>query len=136
MCGVKHVNFSTAKHLNFTSINNFSSINPDIVQGILKISVANVRRFYSLKTTSQSVDLLRPLRSYLDGIEIENPELAQWLCQAIPAQCPFARDINLFGRHLFTIPPLCKLNPLYEEVVALRWRALCYLAEECGEFNT
>jgi len=28
---------------------------------------------------------------------------------------------------------MCKLNPLYEEVVALRFRALCYLADECGE---
>jgi hypothetical protein len=37
------------------------------------------------------------------------------------------------GRKLFHIPPLCKLNPLYEEVVSLRFRALCYLADECGE---
>ena len=31
------------------------------------------------------------------------------------------------------IPPLCKLNPVYEEVVYLRFRALCYLADCCGE---
>jgi hypothetical protein len=31
------------------------------------------------------------------------------------------------------IPPMCKLNPLYEEVVGLRFRALCYLADDCGE---
>ena len=51
----------------------------------------------------------------------------------IPAQCPFERDVKVFGHTLFHIPPLCKLNPLYEEVVALRFRAMCYLADECGE---
>ncbi|MEH1922571.1 Mo-dependent nitrogenase C-terminal domain-containing protein [Nostoc sp.] len=53
--------------------------------------------------------------------------------KAIPAQCPFERDITLFGRKLLHIPPMCKLNPLYEEVVGLRFKALCYLADECGE---
>nr|WP_317110593.1 Mo-dependent nitrogenase C-terminal domain-containing protein [Chroococcidiopsis sp. SAG 2025] len=28
---------------------------------------------------------------------------------------------------------MCKLNPLYEQVVALRFKALTYLADECGE---
>jgi Mo-dependent nitrogenase C-terminus len=91
---------------------------------------------YRLKTNNPSIDLLQPIRTYIDGVEINNPELARWICQVIPAQCPFARDVKLFGHHLFHIPPLCKLNPLYEEVVGLRWRALCYLAEECGELNT
>ncbi len=43
-------------------------------------------------------------------------------------------EIFLAGdRTLLSIPPLCKLNPLYEQVVGLRFRALCYLADECGE---
>lgn len=78
-------------------------------------------------------DLLQPLRQWLDKVEINNPQLAHRLCQIIPAQCPFERDVKLFGRTLFHIPPMCKLNPLYEEVVTLRFRALCYLADECGE---
>lgn len=78
-------------------------------------------------------DLLHPVREWLSGIEIHNRELAHFLCKAIPAQCPFERDIILFGRKLFHIPPMCKLNPLYEEVVTLRFKALCYLADECGE---
>lgn len=80
-----------------------------------------------------AVDILQPLRQWLDQIEVRNPQLAHRLCQVIPAQCPFERDINFFGRKLFHIPPMCKLNPLYEEVVSLRFRALCYLADECGE---
>ncbi|MBF2075739.1 MAG: Mo-dependent nitrogenase C-terminal domain-containing protein [Synechococcales cyanobacterium C42_A2020_086] len=76
---------------------------------------------------------LRPLRNWLNNLSVENPWLAHKLCQLIPAQCPFERDVKLGGRTLFHIPPLCKLNPLYEEVVGLRFRALCYLADVCGE---
>lgn len=78
-------------------------------------------------------DLLYPIRQWLESREIHNVKLAHLLCKLIPAQCPFERDITLFGRQLFHIPPMCKLNPLYEEVVSLRFRALCYLADECGE---
>jgi hypothetical protein len=85
------------------------------------------------RPTKFSIDLLRPLRRWLDSICINNSPFAHALCQRIPSQCPFERDVVLFGRKLFHIPPLCKLNPLYEEVVALRFRALCYLADECGE---
>jgi hypothetical protein len=78
-------------------------------------------------------DFLQPLRRRIENIQINNPQLAHRLCKLIPAQCPFERDIKLFGKTLFHIPPLCKLNPFFEEVVSLRFRALCYLADECGE---
>jgi hypothetical protein len=76
---------------------------------------------------------LKPLRQWLDGIQIQSPEAARKICQTIPSHCPFERTIKLFGHTILYIPPLCKLNPLYEELVALRFRALCYLADECGE---
>ena len=78
-------------------------------------------------------DLLQPIRHWMESREINNRKLAHLLCKIIPAQCPFERDIKLFGRKLFHIPPMCKLNPLYEQVVGLRFKALCYLADECGE---
>ena len=78
-------------------------------------------------------DVLQPVRQWLDKIEVRNPKLAHRLCKLIPAQCPFERDVKLFGHKLFHIPPMCKLNPLYEEVVSLRFRSMCYLADECGE---
>ncbi|MEA5578310.1 Mo-dependent nitrogenase C-terminal domain-containing protein [Anabaena sp. UHCC 0451] len=77
-------------------------------------------------------DLLKPLRQLLNGIEVKNSRFAHFLCQQIPCCCPFERDIHLLGR-TFHIPALCKINPLYDEVVALRFRALSYLADECGE---
>ncbi|MFM7367118.1 MAG: Mo-dependent nitrogenase C-terminal domain-containing protein, partial [Sphaerospermopsis kisseleviana] len=33
----------------------------------------------------------------------------------------------------FHIPAICQINPLYNEVVGLRFRALSYLVDECGE---
>ncbi|MCT7958016.1 Mo-dependent nitrogenase C-terminal domain-containing protein [Laspinema palackyanum] len=95
--------------------------------------------FSSLLTESKTLykfrmdDVLFPIRNWIEGIEIKNPEQAKQLCRLIPAQCPFERDIQLFGRTLFHIPPLCKLNPFYEQLVFLRFRALCFLADECGE---
>ncbi|HEY9634467.1 MAG TPA: Mo-dependent nitrogenase C-terminal domain-containing protein [Coleofasciculaceae cyanobacterium] len=83
--------------------------------------------------SSQHLDLLQPVRCWLDGIEINNPKLARFVSHMIPAQCPFERDIKLFGRQVAHIPPLCKLNPLYEQLVGLRFRALCYLVDVCGE---
>ncbi len=85
-------------------------------------------------STSQSNrDILQPLRHWVDSIPVNNRRRSHLLCKLIPAQCPFERDIKLFGKTLFHIPPMCKLNPLYEELVGLRFRALCYLADECGE---
>ncbi|MFQ4142836.1 Mo-dependent nitrogenase C-terminal domain-containing protein [Chlorogloeopsis sp. ULAP02] len=78
-------------------------------------------------------DLLQPLRQWLDSFDIENPQLAKFIAQLIPAQCPFERDIILFGRKIAHIPPLCKLNPFYDQFVGLRFRALCYLVDQCGE---
>ncbi|MBC1238338.1 Mo-dependent nitrogenase C-terminal domain-containing protein [Nostoc sp. 2RC] len=81
----------------------------------------------------RKLDLLQPLRQWLDKIEIQNRKLAKFIAKLIPAQCPFERDIILFGRKIAHIPPMCKLNPLYDEFVGLRFRALCYLVDKCGE---
>ena len=82
---------------------------------------------------SSQDDFLQPLRQWLDKIEIQNRKLAHFIAKLIPAQCPFERDIVLFGRKIAHIPPMCKLNPLYEQFVGLRFRALCYLVDQCGE---
>lgn len=78
-------------------------------------------------------DALQPLREWLDGLEMHDPRVARFLCKLIPSQCPFERDVTLFGRKIVHIPPLCKVNPLYEQLVGLRFRALSYLADDCKE---
>jgi Mo-dependent nitrogenase C-terminus len=75
---------------------------------------------------------LKPVRNWLEAIKVADPQQAHLFCKFIPAQCPFERDIHVGSMH-WHIPPLCKLNPFYEELVFLRFRALSYLADECGE---
>ncbi len=89
-----------------------------------------------MKSSSEigfKIDLLYPVRRWLEAIEVHNPKVARLLCKLIPASCPFERDLNFFGHTVFHIPSLCKLNPLYEQVIGLRFRSLSYLAEQCGE---
>ncbi|MHC5933150.1 Mo-dependent nitrogenase C-terminal domain-containing protein [Nostoc sp.] len=83
--------------------------------------------------TKRQINALHPLRDWLDGLDIQDPRVARFLCKMIPSQCPFERDVTLFGRKIVHIPPMCKVNPLYEQLVGLRFRALSYLADKCGE---
>jgi tellurite resistance protein len=85
------------------------------------------------KPSSTPPDLLHPMKEWLDGLEIEDPRLARFICKLVPPQCPFERDVVLFGKKIIHIPPLCKINPLYEQLVGLRFRSLSYLADECQE---
>ncbi|MEH2377073.1 Mo-dependent nitrogenase C-terminal domain-containing protein [Nostoc sp.] len=87
----------------------------------------------SPRLTKRQIAALCPLRDWLDGLNIQDPRVARFLCKMIPSQCPFERDITLFGHKIVHIPPMCKINPLYEQLVGLRFRALCYLADNCGE---
>ncbi|MGB3309712.1 MAG: Mo-dependent nitrogenase C-terminal domain-containing protein [Nodosilinea sp.] len=82
---------------------------------------------------SSKLDPLKPAREWLDQLEVHDPRLARFVCKLIPSQCPFERDVVLFKKKLMHIPPMCKINPLYDQLVGLRFRALSYLADDCGE---
>ena len=97
---------------------------------ILSSFVNPIEENHSVKN---KFDLLQKIRQRLDEIEINNRQFAKLIAKVIPAQCPFERDIIVFGRKIGHIPPMCKLNPLYEQFVGLRFRALCYLVDKCGE---
>jgi hypothetical protein len=84
-----------------------------------------------LKT--RNLSLIQALKQWIDRLEINEEQSARRIIKLIPAQCPFAREVRIFGQTIFRIPPLCKLNPLYEQLIALRFRALCFLVEQCGE---
>jgi hypothetical protein len=81
----------------------------------------------------QEFDFLARLRNWFNNIEVSDRNVAHRLCKIIPNQCPFERQITLFGKTILNIPPLCKLNPFYNELVGLRFRAICYLADVCDE---
>ena len=85
------------------------------------------------KSNQRDLNPLKLLQQRIDNWEIQQAATARRIIQLIPAQCPFAREIKVLGRTILIIPPLCKLNPLYEQLVGLRFRALCFLADQCGE---
>ena len=80
--------------------------------------------------SEQNPGLLDGVRRWLDDMDPSDPAVARFLVRLIPAQCPFERDLKLFGWKLVHIPPMCKINPLYEQLVALRFRSLCRLEEQ------
>jgi hypothetical protein len=111
-----------------------STNNQTIILPTLSNAVGENHQINSANHLTQTqFDLLQPLRQWLDEFQIQNRELAKFIAKLIPAQCPFERDIILFGHKIAHIPPMCKINPLYEELVGLRFRALCYLVDQCGE---
>jgi hypothetical protein len=83
-------------------------------------------------STPPPVGILTPIRHWINCLEIHDPRIAHLICKLIPCTCPFERRFTLFG-HPFHTPPLCELNPFYNEFVSLRFRALGYLSDVCGE---
>ena len=80
----------------------------------------------------ESTTVLQTIQKWLDDLEIKKEQTAIRIVKLIPAQCPFEREIKIGDRVILRIPPLCKLNPIYEQLVSLRFRALCFLADSCG----
>lgn len=75
-------------------------------------------------------DLLEPVKEWLDHMDIHDSRLANLICKVVPSQCPFERDVVLFGRKIMHIPAMCEINPLYDQLVGLRFRSLTYLADK------
>lgn len=97
------------------------------------MSVRTQSSYNSTVTTKKlHFDYFYFLRRWVNNIEVKDDKFAHFLCNLIPCTCPFERDVNILGK-TFHIPALCKINPLYNEVVGLRLRALCYLEGDCGE---
>lgn len=86
-----------------------------------------------LQPHQQHPSVLNPIKKWLDGMEVKDPRVARFICKMVPPQCPFERDVKIFGKKIVHIPPMCELNPLYEQLVGLRFRSLSYLADDCQE---
>ena len=55
--------------------------------------------------SKSGMDVLHPVKDWLEGMDVQDPRLAKFVCKVIPPQCPFERDINLFGRHYCSYSP-------------------------------
>jgi hypothetical protein len=74
--------------------------------------------------------LVSPIFLLLKDKAEQDSRIAEQIAHTIPAQCPFARTVNLpFGKQL-CIPPLCELNPFYELFAELRFNALTALVDK------
>ncbi|WP_416223704.1 Mo-dependent nitrogenase C-terminal domain-containing protein [Synechococcus sp. CBW1107] len=56
------------------------------------------------------------LRHCLDDLQPDEPSVARFLIRLIPPQCPLKRDVTIVGRKLLHIPPMCRINPLDEDL--------------------
>jgi tellurite resistance protein len=117
----------------------YSQSEDDLLAAFCRVLSLDVGLLSSLRLTlggaaaPAGIDPLKKVRDWLDGAQVRDPRVARFLCKLIPSQCPFERDVVLFGRKVVHIPPMCKINPLYEQLVGLRFRSLSYLADDCGE---
>jgi hypothetical protein len=98
----------------------------NIIINVMNISLSSQQSSLPLQWLR---DRLTEIRDRINQIEITNPQIAQLICKLIPSSCPFAKTIKLFGKTILVIPPLCHLNPLYEEFMGLRFRALNLLSD-------
>jgi len=72
------------------------------------------------------LELLRSVRHWLDALEVREPRVARLLCKLIPAQCPFERDIKLFGKSL-SYATVVQAQPALRTISWPTLRSMCYL---------
>lgn len=98
---------------------------------LLQVGQAVLAGLHQQQTPGEGADsALQRLRGWLDAQAPSDPAIARLLVKLIPAQCPFERDVTVLGHRIVHIPPMCRINPLYEQLMALRFRCLCLLAGE------
>jgi tellurite resistance protein len=98
---------------------------------LLQVGQAVLADLHAEEAAGSDADsTLERLRGWLDAQAPSDPAVARLLVKLIPAQCPFERDVMVLGRRIVHIPPMCQINPLYEQLMSLRFRCLCLLAGE------
>ncbi|MEA5479370.1 Mo-dependent nitrogenase C-terminal domain-containing protein [Pseudanabaena galeata UHCC 0370] len=116
----------------------YTDTEDQVIQGFCKALNQEVKPINDLRknleTNSQHEEhhpsVLEPVKEWLDHMDIHDSRLANLICKVVPAQCPFERDVVLFGRKIMHIPAMCEINPLYDQLVGLRFRSLSYLADK------
>ena len=81
------------------------------------------------RCTCHSNEQLKPLFvRLLELVFSLKIEAARLISHLIPASCPFARDLSICGFSIH-IPPLCKLNPFYYQLMSLRYQAITFISQ-------
>lgn len=116
----------------------YTNTEDQVIQGFCKALKQEVKPINDLRKNLEAnshheehhPSVLEPVKEWLDHMDIHDSRLANLICKVVPAQCPFERDIVLFGRKIMHIPAMCEINPLYDQLVGLRFRSLSYLADK------
>lgn len=116
----------------------YTDTEDQVIQGFCKALKQEVKPINDLRKNLEAnshheehhPSVLEPVKEWLDHMDIHDSRLANLICKVVPAQCPFERDIVLFGRKIMHIPAMCEINPLYDQLVGLRFRSLSYLADK------
>ncbi|OYQ65399.1 nitrogenase [Pseudanabaena sp. SR411] len=116
----------------------YTDTEDQVIQGFCKALKQEVKPINDLRKNLEATshheehhpNVLEPVKEWLDHMDIHDSRLANLICKVIPAQCPFERDVVLFGRKIMHIPAMCEINPLYDQLVGLRFRSLSYLADK------
>lgn len=116
----------------------YTDTEDQVIQGFSKALKQEVKPINDLRKNLEAnshheehhPSVLEPVKEWLDHMDIHDSRLANLICKVVPAQCPFERDIVLFGRKIMHIPAMCEINPLYDQLVGLRFRSLSYLADK------
>ena len=74
------------------------------------------------QTEAHHLEPLKPVQEWLDHLDVEDPRLAKFLCKMSPPQCPFERDIQLFGHKVVHIPPMCKVQKCSQKMGQICFR--------------
>jgi squalene cyclase len=86
------------------------------------------RKARAPKAWGRTVELLPKIRLAFLGPKTWTPELARKWVGAIPAKCPFERQLWWGDTLVLYVPPLCALNPLSKQLYDIRLEAQTYLA--------
>lgn len=116
----------------------YTDTEDQVIQGFCKALNQEVKPINDLRKNLEAnshheehhPSVLEPVKEWLDHMDIHDSRLANLICKVVPAQCPFERDVVLFGRKIMHIPAMCEINPLYDQLVGLRFRSLSYLADK------
>jgi tellurite resistance protein len=116
----------------------YTDTEDQVIQGFCKALKLEVKPINDLRKNLEATshhqehhpNVLEPVKEWLDHMDIHDSRLANLICKVVPAQCPFERDVVLFGRKIMHIPAMCEINPLYDQLVGLRFRSLSYLADK------
>lgn len=105
------------------------SMNPWEISDVIRKQPQNINLTgYRLKQF-----FLKLVHSIFALVKVDGSSTTSLICELMPSQCPFKREIYFQNHKLFQIFSLGPFNPVYEKVIVFRFREFSYLADQCSK---